>query len=399
MARPRGVAAAAIFVPIFLAVVQFRVCGGCFAFNVSPDQEALQVDDTEAGRKFLDFEKQFGKVYLSQTERQIRYETFISNLLEIYIHNNRSDVTYQRGINQFSDLSDKEFKDQYLQGYKPGAENDDQLLLRNSQLPPSNVVMGELPVSVDWREKEGVISPVKNQGHCGSCWAFATVEQIESYYAIGTGKSVQLAPQQIVSCMTSTNGCGGGCRGATATMAFSYATVYGLVKESVYPYTSGTHGVDGNCSLHTRQLSPDVSVDMFAFLPRNDMQAVMHHLAHVGPLAVSIDASAFKDYQGGIFDLCGYNNDIHLSHVVQLVGYGTDPERGSDYWLVRNSWGKTFGENGYIRLMRQKEIRCGFDTRPQNGIGCNSGSEEPIKICGTCGMFYDVTYPIGVKDF
>jgi len=383
-------------------------CMGCLALprnsglgnHVGLDKDAPRITwdawEDDAVVEFLAFEKRFGKIYSTQAERHLRFQTFKENLKSIHQHNSRNDVTYTQGINQFTDLSDQEFKEIHLQGYKRGADGLD---LESSMTVMAISDDDELPDSVDWREKS-VITPVKDQGRCGSCWAFATVEQVESYYAIAhDGNQTILAPQQLVSCMPNPLHCGGygGCKGATATLGFSYITVSGLVKESEYPYTSGKEGKDGTCLISDGAIQPEVYVERYNLLPRNDMNAVMRHLAFVGPLAVNVDASLFHKYNGGVFDECSYSENIDINHVVQLVGYGTDSELGLDYWLIRNSWSPTYGENGYIRLKREKQTLCGHDKTPLHGVGCKGGKPE-VKACGMCGLLYDASYPIGVRD-
>jgi len=130
-------------------------------------------------------------------------------------------------------------------------------------------------------------------------------------------------------------------------------------------------------------------------LPRNDYAAVMNHLATVGPLAVSVDASEWSLYGGGVFDGCDYSKNIAVNHVVQLVGYGTDSKDG-DYWIVRNSWGTEWGEDGYIRLKRESETQCGTDNSPLMGTGCVNDGKDIITVCGQCAVLFDVCYPIGV---
>merc|ERR1711936_1540806 len=158
-------------------------------------------------------------------------------------------------------------------------------------------------------------------GQCGSCWAFGTTEQIESYAAIASGNLVELSTQQVTSCAPNTLNCGGngGCMGSTPPLGYGY--------------------------IH---------------LPPNDQDAIMAHLANVGPLAISVAASNFKDYHGGVFSGCPYDQNIQLNHAVQLVGYGSDfsPAGVVDYWLVRNSWGESWGENGYIRILREANPQC-----------------------------------------
>ena len=134
----------------------------------------------------------------------------------------------------------------------------------------------------------------------------------------------------------------------------------------------------------------------YEMLAHNDMAGIMDHLATVGPLAVNVDASKFHLYVEGVFSDCDYTENIEINHVVQLVGYGTDPDRG-DYWLIRNSWGPAYGEKGYIRIKRESELVCGYDNTPLIGVGCKDDGIAVEHVCGMCGVLYDASYPIGVK--
>lgn len=143
-------------------------------------------------------------------------------------------------------------------------------------------------------------------------------------------------------------------------------------------------------------MSSGVYVRGYETLPRNNVAAVMQHLAEVGPLAIAADASKWSFYGGGIFDGCSYNKNIEINHGIQLVGYGS--ENGEAYWLVRNSWGRFWGDNGYIKLKRESTEVCGTDNTPAIGIACEGDGNDVQKVCGMCGLLFDASYPIGVGD-
>merc|ERR1712126_234752 len=182
----------------------------------------------------------------------------------------------------------------------------------------------ELPASVDWREKGAVTKP-KNQGACGSCWAFATAAQMESYAAIATGNLPTLSTQQVTACAPNTLKCGGtgGCYGSIPQLGFTYLQLFGHVTESDYPYTAGG-GNQGECEYDFSNMRPVVGITGYNALAPNDQDAVMTHLAEVGPLAVAVYASGWSRYSGGVYDGCDYDSNISINHAVQLVGYGTD---------------------------------------------------------------------------
>jgi cathepsin L len=297
-------------------------------------------------------------------------------LAEIIAHNAK-DSTYKMGVNQFTDMTDSERK--ALLGYKrmPAQRS-------NFQAPSSTVAP---PESVDWRTK-GAVSPVKDQGGCGSCWAFATVETVESALQIATGKLLTLSPQNVVSCTPNPDHCGGtgGCNGATAELGFQYIADKGVSDEATWPYRQ----VTGTCT----EKAKVAKVKGFVKLAENEQDPLVNAVATVGPIAISVAADAWFSYRSGIFDGCGVNADI--DHAVQLVGYGT--EKGTDYWIVRNSWGASWGEKGYIRIKKfgSSKDHCGIDKTPADGSGCTGGPSQ-VTVCGMCGILYDSSYPVGAN--
>lgn len=253
------------------------------------------------------------------------------------------------------------------------------------------VRLEDLPQEVDWRDK-GVVTPVKDQGRCGSCWTFATAETIESHWAIKTGQLPILSEQQILDCTPNPDQCGGtgGCAGGTAELAMArIVQMGGLSSEWTYPYMS-YYGANASCHF-TAQTPPAAHIAGYQRLPTNVQLPLMQAVAELGPIAISVDASSWQKYEQGVFDGC---NQTHpdIDHAVQLVGYGTDPVDG-DYWLVRNSWSPAWGDKGYIKLKRSISITCGVDLHPQDGTGCKDGPPTVV-VCGTCGILYDNTFPI-----
>jgi len=254
---------------------------------------------------------------------------------------------------------------------------------------PSAAAPRAFPPSWDWRTKQ-VISAVKDQGMCGSCWTFGTTEIVESYWAMATGELFVGSEQQILDCTPNPNDCGGtgGCGGGTAELAITTMVQKfsgTLDQEWTYPYRSYP-GINFNtCS---RAGATFAQVTGYFSNPSNKYQPFMESLAHVGPLAINVEASTWQNYETGVFDGC---NKTHpdIDHVVQVVGYGTDNAHGP-YYLVRNSWSPAWGEQGYIRLRRpaNEDMNCGIDLAPQDGTGCNGGPAT-VKVCGTCGILYD----------
>lgn len=353
----------------------------------------------DAGYSFEDFYKEFPRKYEKGSEEYVKRKgIFDANLREVMAHNQNPQATWRRGVNEYSDLTAAEFRTSGRLGYDKALAREYEATkpaLRSAT--PSATAVSALPKSVDWREK-GVISNVKDQGHCGSCWAFGSTETLESYAALATGLLPVLAPQQLVSCAPNTLQCGGvgGCQGSIPEVAFNYVQLYGMTTEWQMPYTSYS-GANGKCLYNiTADLKQqEITISGYQKLPPNDYNAVLHAVATIGPLAVNVQANTWRDYEGGVFNGCSNYSNVDLDHVVQLVGYGTDPH-GGDYWLVRNSWDVTWGEAGYIRLKRSSTPKCGTDPTPLDGTGCKGGPATQ-EVCGECGVLFDASYPVGVQ--
>lgn len=322
-----------------------------------------------------------------------RQAVFNANLKSIEHHNMYSNASWSLGVNQFSDLTPAEFKS-HISGF-----NKDVAFLHRSRDPVRIITMSvatddkPLPKSVDWRQK-GVVTPVKNQGGCGSCWAFSTIETVESHVAISSGVLTELSEQQLVSCVENPDQCGGtgGCSGATMVLGFEYIQKNGIYDEWHYPYQS-IAGESPVCKNSSQLKYPLAGLTGVVRLPSNQYEPLLQAVAFEGPIAITVDASSWGAYRGGVFDGCNRKNP-DLNHGVQLVGYGEDEQTNEPYWLVRNSWGPNWGENGYIRLKRDPNPTCGTDVKPGDGSGCKGGPES-VTVCGTCGILYDSSYPTG----
>jgi len=343
--------------------------------------------------QFQDFKTKFSKVYGDDLEEEKRFQIFSKNIRDVVAHNSKQTSSYTKGINQFSDLTDEEFKDTFL-GYK-------RVQAPQALKSQSTESVKDLPDSVNWAEA-GVTTGVKNQGQCGSCWAFATTEQVESYYKLATDELIDLSAQQVTSCTPNLSQCGGtgGCYGSVTELGFNYLQLFGHVLEADYPYVSGTTTNSEECNYDLNSVTPAVALSGYVTLPPNDPEAVMKHLAEVGPLAIAADASRWSSYSGGVFDGCSFDENISINHGIQLVGYGSEfsPLGVYDYWLVRNSWGASWGEDGYIKLLRTPA--CGVNSTPMDGTACVGGpGNDQQTVCGMCGMLLDSSYPLGVRKF
>ena len=353
---------------------------------------------------FDDYVNEFSKTYTS-TEYNLRKQIFHKAKTEALQHNNalvlgskHGKHTWTKAINEFSDLTSKEFSESHgwvnPKGFK---EQDLDSFLSSEELNiPSNFKLSDLPKTIDWRTK-GVVTDVKNQGMCGSCWAFSSTENIESHVAIHSNLTTApvLSPQNLISCDPNPNDCGGdgGCRGSVPELAFDYVKQNGLASEADWPYVSGHTSVNEACN---NTAKPAAHITGYVKLKANNYTEVMYTLANRGPVAVNVDAIPMQSYGGGLMTGCA-SDSTHIDHVVQLVGYGFDDDAEKPYWIMRNSWGTTWGISGYMHLERhlpKDGAYCGLDIKPLDGTGC-TGGPGTLEVCGSCGVLWDVSYPIG----
>ncbi|KAF7012150.1 hypothetical protein CFC21_026372 [Triticum aestivum] len=288
-----------------------------------------------------------GRSYNALAEYVRRFRAFRDNLDFVEAHNARAAQRggFRLGMNRFADLTNAEFRAAYLGAGAAGRARN--AVGERYRYHAEDV----LPASVDWREK-GAVAPVKNQGQCGSCWAFSTVAAVEGINKIVTGDLVTLSEQELVDC--SRNGQNNGCNGGIMDDAFDFIVRNGGIDtEEDYPYTAK----EGKCDL-AKKAHTVVSIDGFEDVPADDEASLMKAVAHQ-PVSVAIEAGGreFQLYESGVFTgRCG----TELDHAVLAVGYGTEAaDGGKDYWLVRNSWGPGWGESGYIRMERNVTARAG----------------------------------------
>mmetsp|Transcript_21496 Transcript_21496/g.31209 ORF Transcript_21496/g.31209 Transcript_21496/m.31209 type:complete len:369 (+) Transcript_21496:61-1167(+) len=328
----------------------------------------------------------------SGDELQMRKEIFEAELARVRSHNAMTK-SWKESINRYSAYTKAEKQSRMgrnkhaAAGHTPKYEQPFDLDL----LPVS-----ELPKEVDWRKHEpNVVTSVKDQGHCGSCWAFATAAVLESQVALETGLLFDFSPQQIAMCSPNPDHCGGagGCDGATSEIAFDYLVESGVMEEYQLGY-GGYYGANSECGV-TTEMIPKATITGYTHLPTNNYTALMNSVAQVGPISISVDADTFHSYESGIFDGCNQEQP-NINHAVTLVGYGE--ENGEKYWLVRNSWSASWGEKGYIRIKRSDDDdeNCGMDITPHDGDACD-GEDDPVKVCGTCGILFGSSYALGVE--
>ena len=299
------------------------------------------IDNSER-KTFQEFQKfliKYNKKYNTIAEYFLRYNVFKKNLQRF----SQNKASYKMGINQFTDLTPTEFRKGYL--------NLDMKLVNKINYKKVSVnSKNDAPESWNWVD-EGVFGPVKDQGYCGSCWAFSTMGNIEALNAMKTKEYVALSEQQLVDCDTEYDQ---GCNGGLMEYAFAYLVEKGCMTEKDYPYV----GYDDTC--HYDESKVFLRIDSWLMLDTQDENEIKEFLYTNGPLAIAINADPFQYYTGGIIDEDEWSCDPEgLNHGVVLVGYGN--ESGVDYWIIRNSWGDYWGEDGYVRVARGKGT-CGVNT-------------------------------------
>ncbi|XP_062519424.1 procathepsin L-like [Corticium candelabrum] len=343
-----------------------------------------QQHDPDLETEFKTWMAKYSKEYANMEEFGERLELFKSNKIMI-MEENRKMQGHQLALNQFADMSQSEFKSKVLMPKR-----------RASSFPPERYAQRvdirdvDLPDSFDWREK-GIVTPVKDQGTVGTCWAFSTIENIESQWAKAGHTLTSLSVEQLVDCDNTVDpknmhaDCG--VFGGWPYLAYDYIkTMGGLESEQDYPYCSGT----GKCypcatsKYNKTRCGPptpycrkndscDARLDSMKFVPglrvldwvaiRGEETEMMSQLVTRGPLSILINAEFLQFYHSGVWSppkfLCGNDTD----HAVLLVGYGTEKVLFGEkpYWLVKNSWGMKWGMDGYFKLERGKGI-CGVET-------------------------------------
>ncbi|CAF3202882.1 unnamed protein product [Rotaria socialis] len=313
------------------------------------------VFDEELNESWTLFKRVFKRQYASTKEEVSRRTIWEENLAKIRKHNLESNMglhSYTMEMNRFGDLSNEEFK-KTMNGFKMSKNVDPSKYDRHMFLAPSNVA---IPDQVDWR-KEGYVTSVKDQGQCGSCWAFSATGSLEGQTFAKTKTLPSLSEQQLVDCSTSFGN--EGCDGGLMNAAFEYIKQNnGIDSEKSYPYEA----YDDKC-----RFKPDdvAATDVgFIYIQEQNETDLTSAIATVGPIAVAIDASqdSFQFYSSGIYNepMCSSTN---LDHGVLAVGYGSEGKKHpTDYYIVKNSWGDGWGDAGYILMLRNSNNQCGIAT-------------------------------------
>ena len=308
----------------------------------------LSLSDINFNYLFHHYQNQFNKNY-SLEEYDQKFQAFKDNV--VFMFKNKDLHNYTLGFNQFTDMTIDEFKNHHM------FYNYNSLFGGNCNT--MEYTGKSTPDSIDWREKNAV-TPVKNQGQCGSCWSFSATGAMEGINALKNGKLVSLSEQELVDCSYSYGNVG--CNGGLMDNAFGYVVEHGICSESDYPYVGKVTTCEESLC------DPVVKISGCYDVPSNNELALREAVSQQ-PVSVAIEADTrtFQLYTSGVItsESCGTN----LDHGVLVVGYGE--EDGIPYWLVKNSWGDSWGDNGYVKIGRS-----------------NSTSSH-----GTCGIAMQPSYP------
>ena len=317
-------------------------------FAVSNAQTLL--NENEIWSRFTNFQEKFAKKYENVQELETRFSVFRENFRNIITHNADRNQSFTMGVNQFTDLTPEEFKAQMIRGLKASVGSFGCGTFSNSA--------SGAPTSIDWRTK-GAVTTVKDQGQCGSCWTFSSTGAMEGAWAIAKGQLIDLAEQELVDCAGLKYG-SMGCNGGQMEGAFKFIIENGQCAASSYPYTAK----DGTCHSCSAVAHATSCYDV----KPNDQLSLKAAVAKQ-PVAVAIEADTkyFQSYSGGVLtsSSCGTS----LDHGVLAVGYGE--ENGQKYWLVKNSWGTSWGDQGYVKI----------------------GRSESTNDAGICGIAMDPSFP------
>jgi len=313
----------------------------------------VHASDSELFRKFM---VDYNRVYSSNEEFSLRFTNFKNNIRRIDQLNNMPGQLATFGINKFADFSAEEFAAKLL---LPKFDANDLCIWPFHETVPQEKVEAA-PTNFDWRAK-GAVTPVKNQGDCGSCWTFSTTGNIEGQWQIWSSKHnlVGLSEQWIVDCSTSClqsepDLCNSGCDGGLPWLAYGdIINNKGLTTESSYPYT----GEDGTCTTGNPISAVIANWTAVSTVP-TQIQAYMYSQ---GPLSITMNAGLLMSYMSGI--ITGSASDCPVSemdHAILMVGYGHNSSANVDYWTVKNSWGTDWGMNGYFQIQSDQGL-CGIN--------------------------------------
>lgn len=310
--------------------------------NSSHVYNSTNIPNSGMSLLFKNYVETYNKIY-SHSEYEYRYEIFTNNYNYIIDQNNK--VNYTLGINNFTDFSREEFKKYYLSGISSYSRD------RLTNFLYHNTSNNTLPSSIDWRAA-GIVTNVKDQGQCGSCWAFSTTGTVEGQHALAYDNLISLSEQNLVDCSTRNYGCGGG----WPTIAMDYIRQNGVDTERSYSYIAN----DEPCKFNKTNVGS--YLNNVVMIPGGNMTSLYSAIGLVGPISIAIDAEDdFQFYKSGIYSSSLCSNDRYsLNHAVLAVGYSNF--NNTNFIIVKNSWGSDWGMDGYIYMSTEIDNMCGMAT-------------------------------------
>ena len=322
----------------FLVVLFFTLCGSTLGQSTLGPGPGTIGPGTHEYNKYLNH---YRKDYNNTPDYWRHYYNFRDNMQKIKMHNAQKK-SWTMGTNTFTDISPEDFKRMYLKPMSPGQHGYSKFMIDKSIT---------IPDSIDWRT-ENVVTNIKDQGQCGSCWAFSAVGAIEGAHAKKTGNLTSLSEQNLVDCAQN-YGCEG-CNGGLMGPAMEYVHYNGGIDtEASYPYEAE----DDTCRYNKTNRGATVST--VVNITAGDVDSLLYAIATVGPISVAIDAEFdFQTYMSGIYSSTECSKES-LDHGVLVVGYGVSPS-GKKYYIIKNSWGSLWGMNGYVYWDRDIPNMCGI---------------------------------------
>jgi len=365
---------------------------------------------------YAQFLRDFGRDFEASGSNEYRrrealFEVSLKEVRETNTRNRREGRAWTAGVHAFMDWTPAERR--ALHGYKPARRSSQALAATMTGLQlrtagaeaaaraNSSALLRGINIDEGTARGDGSIGTQvahRNQGNCGSCWAISAVEAVEARLpgTAGGDFAPRVSAQALVDCVPNPQHCGGsgGCEGATGELAYAFMRDNGIPLESDMPYLGQAKTCQATAAGEALPSQRRVRVSGWHALPSNKAEPLMRALVEQGPVVVAVDADNWFNYDSGIFDDCA--RDAVLGHAVLAKGYGEDA--GRKYWLIQNSWGAEWGENGDIRIKRHDDegAFCGIDRKPQEGVGCDGGPAE-VEVCGMCGLLYDPIFPEGVR--
>ena len=302
--------------------------------------QTTNIPDSKLNLVFRDYTKSYNKIY-DQNEYNYRRTIFGENYNYILKKNN--EINYTLGLNNYTDFARKEFNSIYLSGLVSSNNN--------YNFSYHNISNTSIPNSIDWRAA-GIVTNVKDQGQCGSCWAFSTVGTLEGQHALKSSNLVSLSEQNLVDCSSQNYGCNGG----WPSVAMEYIKTNGVDSEISYPYL----GVDESCQYNRSNVAS--FLNEIVLIPPNNMSALYNAIGNIGPISIAIDAEDdFQFYKSGIYTSSMCNSDPYsLNHAVLAIGYSTF--KNNSFVIVKNSWSSSWGMDGYIYMSTNIDNLCGMAT-------------------------------------